>query len=537
MRVNILTGLTCLLAACAGAPVGSDSNAEPDVRPLVPDESCQEKTCLETIHLGPNHWVEFHQSDSGLTGIFEKSHEGNMVVKTPEEGVQVSLVDTYRALKPEATVPERLVAADARFQSMLRTLKEEAELATVRVHHEMDLHPEQARAIEQAARPVLPPEVPPSMSKPSRFYTAAEQTSFKQNQCVANDLQICYQGAGSWIDSGTSLRNVMWWKSYAMVGADSTSPGTFTINTYAGAANGWRRVFSNYMGQGAGVAAWIIPAVAQDGGIYAGHNARLDGFNGLASLGVGWSGVCGDVNQSICRNGVCQPSLVKSLGVCRAEACGDVDQPCCPTGPSCGNGTPGLTNDVSITCYNPVVGPKNCQKCGGLGEDCCGASQTCGGGTTGLTNNVNVTCFSPVIGANNCQHCGGDGEDCCGPQQACHVPGQVCGYVLFEGTICHTAPQSGGGGGGGCAPAKTVCGIATCPAGFHSSSFTLGCGATTGDGATVCVADCGPSYRTCDGFCATGYALQTSSFPDHSCELNTLSGTNTPPQTFTCVKQ
>jgi hypothetical protein len=191
------------------------------------------------------------------------------------------------------------------------------------------------------------------------------------------------------------------------------------------------------------------------------------------SLGTGWGGFCGTTGLPTCSNGACALPATAVRGSC-VKLCGKLGGDCCTVGPACGDGTPGSVNDVDVTCFNPVVGPKNCQTCGG------------------------------------------SGEVCCGPNQLCHVGGEACSYQLFQGEICNV-PASSGGGGPTCPLTQEVCGVGGCPSGFHTVSFTstMGCGATTV--ATVCPANCGPSFSTCDSSCGAGYHLTGSVIQSSSC--------------------
>jgi hypothetical protein len=307
MRIQVLLALIVALIVVG---CGEAASSPPEQRVAGPSD----RTVLETVVLGPNHRVEFRQLESGLIGVFETGRsDRSPQVKSALAGRFVSLVDTYQKLVPGAQVPESLTAADARYASIVKAIKDEQRLDTVRAR-EAARHPGmEQQPSAPAASPAVPQASGPSGGARSAFYTDAEQAWF-QWLCNYYGSQQCAQ-AWSWVDSGIIIADVSWWASMAFVGSESPIPGTFVGQHWTG--SDWVADFTTTVDPGAFaynvISAW--PAIAT----HSYFHTTLSGLPGYVqvSMATEWA-ECGYLGGGVCLNNTCASPAVPVQGQCES---------------------------------------------------------------------------------------------------------------------------------------------------------------------------------------------------------------------------
>lgn len=181
---SFVVALTCTVAGCAQSP---DRSAQTLATGVVEETG---SALIASLDLEPGHVIRFYDAEPGLlateSGEIEKQSPLLAHLKMD------SFVEAFKAVAPDQPVPPALLAADAR-RTGLRA---------------------------QVSSSPIPADGLLSKGDGPSFYTAAEQTWFRQTFCPFGTPK-CIQG-WDWIDSGAD--HTTDWHTTAMVGSEGLVP-------------------------------------------------------------------------------------------------------------------------------------------------------------------------------------------------------------------------------------------------------------------------------------------------------------------------
>lgn len=272
--------LCALGCGSADGPAPSEGNPAP-VAQSTAEATMREKVLL-SVTIEDGHTVDFHQLENGETLVTETGREFQEPALKKAAGIR-TLAGIYKAIQPSTDVPDVLVAADAR-----------------------------AATVVHAVEVTTPPAETPTGGAGPKFYTAAEQTWFKNTFCANNSdttsLVMCQQGFGPSLFSGWVVGGQF--SSQSWLGSENVGSASFALYEWV---NGSAvRIISASVNPGTYY--WTLAPPNYDGSFNF-YNAHLNFANSTTLISQAVQD-CGESNQWSC-----SPSCGPGCDPQRTTAC------------------------------------------------------------------------------------------------------------------------------------------------------------------------------------------------------------------------